>query len=140
MFFGGTSFAGAPFGDSGFNPNAFVSVSGSRINESTGTVGLVGNANISVTGNRLNFTIGNVTIIEGDWYNKWSELSTYDGIFYDAYGDDNMYGLQHIIPSLIKKGGIFTWWNINKDNLQDIKTILYLAVNLFFHTKKAFLL
>ena len=57
----------------------------------------------------------NVTIIEGDWYNKWSELSTYDGIFYDAYGDDNMYGLQHIIPSLIKKGGIFTWWNINKE-------------------------
>jgi hypothetical protein len=65
MFFGGTTFAGAPFGDSGFNPNAFVSVSGSRINESTGTVGLVGNANIAVTGNRLNFTIGNVTIIEG---------------------------------------------------------------------------
>ena len=39
MFFGGTTFAGAPFGDSGFNPNAFVNVTGSRINESTGTVG-----------------------------------------------------------------------------------------------------
>ena len=32
MFFGGTSFAGAPFGDSGFNPNAFVNVTGNRIN------------------------------------------------------------------------------------------------------------
>ena len=65
MFFGGTTFAGAPFGDSGFNPNAFVNVTGNRINANTGTVGLVGNANISVTGNRLNFTIGNVTIVEG---------------------------------------------------------------------------
>ena len=57
------------FGDSGFNPNAFVNVTGNRINESTGTVGLVGNANLSVTGNRLNFTIGNVTIVEGTGVN-----------------------------------------------------------------------
>ena len=57
----------------------------------------------------------NVIIVEGDWYDKYSDLSTYDGIFYDAYGDSNMYELQNIIPSLIKKGGIFTWWNINKE-------------------------
>jgi tRNA A58 N-methylase Trm61 len=57
----------------------------------------------------------NVTIVQGDWYDKYSDLSTYDGIFYDAYCDSNMYELQNIIPSLINKGGIFTWWNINKE-------------------------
>ena len=33
MYFGGTPFAASPFGDPGFNPNAFVNVTGSRINE-----------------------------------------------------------------------------------------------------------
>ena len=41
MFFGGTSFASAPFADPGFNPNALAIVTGNRINESTGTVGIV---------------------------------------------------------------------------------------------------
>ena len=41
MFFGGTSFASAPFADPGFNPNALAIVTGSRINESTGTVGML---------------------------------------------------------------------------------------------------
>ena len=49
----------------GFNPNAFVNVTGSRINESTGTVSLVGKANFAVTGSQLNFSIGNTSIIEG---------------------------------------------------------------------------
>ncbi len=31
MYFGGTPFAASPFGDPGFNPNAFVNVTGSRI-------------------------------------------------------------------------------------------------------------
>ena len=65
MYFGGTPFAASPFGDPGFNPNAFVNVTGSRINESTGTVSLVGKANFAVTGSRVNFSIGNTTIIEG---------------------------------------------------------------------------
>ena len=41
MFFGGTSFASAPFADPGFNPNALAIVTGNRINESTGTVGML---------------------------------------------------------------------------------------------------
>ena len=65
MFFGATSFAAAPFADQGFNPNAFVDVTGSRINESTGTVSLVGKANFAVTGSRVNFSIGNTSVIEG---------------------------------------------------------------------------
>ena len=44
MFFGGTSFASAPFADPGFNPNALAIVTGNRINESTGTVSIVGKA------------------------------------------------------------------------------------------------
>ena len=60
MYFGGTPFAASPFGDPGFNPNAFVNVTGSRINESTGSVTLVGKANFAVTGSRLNFSIGNI--------------------------------------------------------------------------------
>ena len=32
----------------------------------------------------------NVTIITGSWYDVKDNLSTYDGIFYDTYGDTNM--------------------------------------------------
>ena len=32
----------------------------------------------------------NVTIITGSWYDVKNELSTYDGLFYDTWGDDNM--------------------------------------------------
>jgi hypothetical protein len=32
MFFGGTSFASAPFADPGFNPNALVILTGNRLN------------------------------------------------------------------------------------------------------------
>ena len=60
MFFGGTSFASAPFADPGFNPNALVILTGNRINESTGTVSFVGNANVFPTGSQCNFTIGNI--------------------------------------------------------------------------------
>ena len=45
----------------------------------------------------------NVTIVQGDWYDKYSKLPTYDGIFYDAYCDSNMSELQKVIPSLIKR-------------------------------------
>ena len=65
MYFGGTPFSASPFADPGFNPNAFVNVTGSRINESTGTVSLIGKANFAVTGSRVNFSIGNTTVIEG---------------------------------------------------------------------------
>jgi len=38
MFFGGTSFASAPFADPGFNPNALVIATGNRLNVNTGTL------------------------------------------------------------------------------------------------------
>ena len=62
MYFGATPFASAAFSDVGFNPNAFVNVLGSRINESTGNPTIIGKALVLPTGNRLNTTIGNVEI------------------------------------------------------------------------------
>ena len=64
MFFGGTSFASAPFADPGFNPNALAIVTGNRINESTGTVGIVGKAIILPNGSRFNIGIGNVQVAD----------------------------------------------------------------------------
>ena len=53
----------------------------------------------------------NVTIIEGDWYDVKDTLSTYDGLFYDTYGDYNIQYFADILPSLMKEGGRATWWN-----------------------------
>ena len=64
MFFGGTTFAGAPFADPGFNPNALAIVSGIRLNESTGSIGIVGEALVLPTGNRVNLAIGNVQVAD----------------------------------------------------------------------------
>ena len=62
MYFGATAFSEAAFASQGIPPYAYVEVNGSRINESTGTVGITADANFGVTGNRLNFTIGNIQI------------------------------------------------------------------------------
>ena len=64
MFFGGTPFASAAFADPGFNPNALAIVTGNRINESTGTVGIVGKAIILPNGSRFNIGIGNVQVAD----------------------------------------------------------------------------
>tara|TARA_R100001509_G_scaffold66502_1_gene36940 strand:- start:26573 stop:27142 length:570 start_codon:yes stop_codon:yes gene_type:complete len=53
----------------------------------------------------------NVTIVEGDWFNKLSELSTYDGIFADTYGDEHVNDFAEHLPSLVKENGLATWWN-----------------------------
>jgi len=61
----------------------------------------------------------NVTIVEGDWYDVKGTLSTYDGVFYDTYGDDNSRKFSGSLSSLIKEGGKSTWWN-NFDNITDV--------------------
>ena len=60
MYFGGSSFAAAPFGSSGGISIRAVAV-GSRINLNTGSPAIVGKAIVVVSGNRINATIGNVT-------------------------------------------------------------------------------
>ena len=61
MYFGGSTFAGAPFADPG-GVSVFVAVSGNRVNVSTGTVGIVAKAKVLPTGNEIEITIGNVTV------------------------------------------------------------------------------
>jgi protein arginine N-methyltransferase 2 len=52
----------------------------------------------------------NVTIIQGDW-NSVSGLSTYDGIFLDTFGDENLDKFKEFALSKIKSGGKITYWN-----------------------------
>ena len=59
----------------------------------------------------------NVTIVEGDWYTVKDSLSTYDGIFYDTFGDDNMGKFKDALTNLTKTGSKVTWWNsVNSEN------------------------
>ena len=53
----------------------------------------------------------NVTIVEGDWFNKLSELSTYDGIFADTYGDEHLDDFAVSLTTLAKPNALTTWWN-----------------------------
>ena len=63
MYFGATAFSAAPFSDVGFNPNAYVNVTGQRLNVNIGNITITGQSILSVTGNRVNLSTGNVTII-----------------------------------------------------------------------------
>ena len=59
MYFGGSTFAGAPFGDPG-GVSVFVAISGNRVNVSTGTVGIVAKARILPSGSEIEISVGNV--------------------------------------------------------------------------------
>ena len=52
----------------------------------------------------------NVTIVEGDW-NSVEDLSTYDGIFIDTYGDDNWFDFKDFALAKAKSGAKITYWN-----------------------------
>ena len=58
----------------------------------------------------------NVTIIEGDWYDIKDSLSTYDGVFYDTFGDENVDNFVTVLPTLMKSSGKATWWNNYTDS------------------------
>ena len=61
----------------------------------------------------------NVTIIEGDWYAVKDTLSTYDGVFYDTWADEDTSHFTTVLPSLVKPGAKTTWWN-NYTDLNDV--------------------
>jgi len=73
----------------------------------------------------------NVTIIEGDWYDIKDSLSTYDGIFYDTYGDTNMNNFSSSLNSLTKAGTHVTWWNNNNSatNYYNIPNVTYQEIS-----------
>jgi protein arginine N-methyltransferase 2 len=61
----------------------------------------------------------NVTIVEGSWLDKLSELSTYNGVFYDTYGDADVSSFGDRLSDLVKTGGVATWWNA-KDEASNV--------------------
>ena len=69
----------------------------------------------------------NVTIITGSWYDVKDSLSTYDGVFYDTFGDDDMIYFSSSLSSLVKEGGVATWWNNLKEenNFYNIPNVTY---------------
>ena len=60
MYFGGSSFAAAPFGSSG-GISIRASITGSRVNLNSGSPVIIGKVVVTLSGNRINATIGNVT-------------------------------------------------------------------------------
>lgn len=53
----------------------------------------------------------NVTIVEGDWYQNVNKLGQFDGLFFDTYNDPSLKYFSSVLPHLVKKGGVATWWN-----------------------------
>ena len=90
----------------------------------------------------------NVTIVEGNWYQKLNTLSTYDGLFYDTFGDDDMVHFNtDILKSLVKVGGVATWWNSMEEesNFYNIPNVTYDVYNVsppqnnYFNNNKYYL-
>lgn len=55
-----------------------------------------------------------VEVLEGDWYalrQSIIERGPYDGIFYDAFGDENIKYLVEFCSEIVNRGGRFTLWN-----------------------------
>ena len=73
----------------------------------------------------------NVIIVEGGWYNIKESLSTYDGIFYDTFGDDDWDKFRIELSSLVNTNAKVTWWNDKPEqsNSYNIEGISYEAIN-----------
>lgn len=74
----------------------------------------------------------NVNIVTGSWYEVKNSLSTYDGVFYDTFGDNDMRHFSSSLASLVKQGGVATWWNNNpsKTNYYNISGVEYDQINI----------
>ena len=89
----------------------------------------------------------NVTIIEGDWYDVKDSLSTYDGLFYDTWADENVNNFTTVLPTLMKSGGKATWWNnfTDKDDVFFVSGTTYEAIsvnpvdNMYFNSDTYYL-
>ncbi len=73
----------------------------------------------------------NVTIVTSSWYDVKDSLSTYDGLFYDTYGDQNMNNFSSSLSSLTKTGTRVTWWNNNNSatNYYNIPNVTYQEIS-----------
>ena len=72
----------------------------------------------------------NVTVVEGDW--RSVELSTYDGIFLDTFGDDNLDKFKDFVSSKAKSGAKITYWNNygRENNKYDFSSINYESISI----------
>ena len=57
----------------------------------------------------------NVTVVEGDWYAVKDSLSTYDGIFLDTFGDEQLDNFKAFAIAKAKSGCKISYWNNNEE-------------------------
>tara|TARA_R100001443_G_scaffold65222_1_gene74515 strand:+ start:1403 stop:1963 length:561 start_codon:yes stop_codon:yes gene_type:complete len=89
----------------------------------------------------------NVTIIEGEWFDIKDSLSTYDGVFYDTFGENDWSKFGDNISSLVKTGTKVTWWNNNPNatTIHNINGVTYEIIyvdppsNNYFNSKKYYM-
>ena len=74
----------------------------------------------------------NVNIVTSSWYDVRNNLSTYNGVFYDTFGDDDWdkFGIE--LPNLVKANAKVTWWNNNPEesNIHNIEGVSYEAISI----------
>ena len=89
----------------------------------------------------------NATVITGSWYGNLDILSTYDGVFYDTYGDTDLQFFTSSLPTLVKPGARTTWWNtlpnsesiFNFDNTYYQEFVVSPPENSYFNSSKYYL-
>ena len=66
----------------------------------------------------------NVTIISQSWYDVKDSLGTFDGIFFDIFGDINYSDFSSSVGNWVKNGTKLTFWNDadREMNTQNIET------------------
>jgi len=104
MYFGGSTFAGAPFADPG-GVSVFVAITGNRVNVSTGTVGITASARVLPGGSEIEISVGNVTA-------KIGQTVGVTGVRINlATGTVNVISWNPIVP-----GATGTWVPIDPNN------------------------
>jgi len=73
----------------------------------------------------------NVTIVSQSWYDVRNSLGTFDGIFYDTYGDDDMTHFSSSLSGLTKSGTKVTFWNNEQSatNFYNIPNVTYKSIS-----------
>ena len=104
MLFGATPYANSPFGDPG-GVTVFVSLTGNRVNVSTGTVGITASARVLPSGNEIEISVGNITV-------KINKRVDVTGVRINlATGTASVISWNPIVP-----GATGTWVPIDPDN------------------------
>ena len=89
----------------------------------------------------------NVKIIEGDWVECLNQLTKYDGIFFDTYGDENYLKFGEIAKDLAKPKAHITWWNsmYEPNNVYGFNNVTYTKYDIdppknnYFNNKEYYL-